>query len=74
MNNISNNSNQSSFYFSKYQWFELFGLTIERDILCLYINLPISCIGFILNILSYAIFCKKAFKKVVIYSYMRMTL
>ena len=72
MNNISNNSNQSSIYFTKYQWFELFGLVFERDIMCLFINLPISFIGFILNILSYAILSKKAFEKVVIYSYMRM--
>ena len=72
MNNISNNSNQSSIYLTKYQWFQVFGLTFERDIMCLFINLPISFIGFVLNIISYAILSKKAFEKVVIYSYMRM--
>ena len=55
MNNISNNSNQSSFYLTKYKWFELFGLVFEREIMCLFINLTIRFIGFVLNILSYAI-------------------
>ena len=72
MNNISNNSNHSSLYLTKHQWFQLYGLTLERDILCLFINLPISFIGFILNIISYSILCKKAFEKIIIYSYMRM--
>lgn len=66
------NSTNGSIYLTKNQWFEAFGSTLARDIMCLFIITPISLMGFILNVLSYIVLCKKKFKNILVYSFMRM--
>lgn len=57
-------------YFTKEQWFEMYGSTWLRASLSLFVLLPISFVGFIFNMISFKILNRKKFK-IPLYSYLR---
>ena len=69
-----NNSNFSNFtmYFTKDQWFEMYGSTFLRGAVILFGITPVSLIGFLFNLISFVVFCRKKFQSMPLYSYLRL--
>ena len=70
--NFTNDTFEIDLYLTKNEWFDQIGSTLTKEIMCLFITTPVSVLGFIFNIVAYAILSKKIFDKIDFYSYMRM--
>lgn len=58
-------------YLTKNEWLELFGSSLIRDSIRLFLILPINVFGFLLNILSLFVFCKLKLRKLPLYTYLK---
>jgi hypothetical protein len=63
--------NITTVYFSKGQWFNIFGLFKNQQLLFL-IMCPINLIGATLNLLTFVILTKNEFRRMLVYKYLRI--
>jgi protein associated with RNAse G/E len=63
--------NITTVYFSKEQWFNIFSLFNNQQLLFL-IMCPINLIGVTLNLLTFVILTKNEFGRMLVYKYLRI--
>jgi hypothetical protein len=71
MNNESKNSSDEQEFTLDY-WYSYYGVTIELDILYMYILTTFSLVSFIFNLIVFKVLLKNKFNLSVIYSYFRL--